>query len=71
MASTQQQWYTLFFMVAVAALTIAYDVAVYRAWGAHATISQVCLTGFEAYPVLLLIVVFALGVLIGHLALPQ
>lgn len=64
------QWITLVLMVAVALFLIASDVWLMSNRGVNATYSRVSAHFLDQYPVALVVVVFALGVLIGHVLLP-
>ncbi len=71
MDENQAQWVTLGFMVLVAGQVVAYDAMAWRLWGVNATISRVCLRISTDWPVVSVIAVFAIGICIGHVFLPQ
>lgn len=64
------QWITLTLMVAVAAFLIASDVFLARRYGTHATYSGFLARLFDQYPVILVVAIFAAGVLVGHVLMP-
>lgn len=64
------QWITLCLMLAFALSIIASDVWLMSSRGANATYSRVTATLLDQYPVALVVVVFAIGVLVGHVLLP-
>lgn len=70
MDDVQRQWLTLSLMVAVAAFVIASDVWLTKVHGVQATYSRVAANLLDQYPVALVVVVFAAGVLVGHILLP-
>lgn len=65
------QWITIGFLVAVALTMIAYDVAVAWLVGHHATISTALLRFSLDHQIIVPIVCFAAGLLVGHIFLPQ
>jgi hypothetical protein len=69
MTSPQAQILTLFFLAAVTALVIGYDVVIIRAAGPDASISRV-LGRLLELPSAFVVFVFWLGVLVGHVWLP-
>jgi acid phosphatase family membrane protein YuiD len=69
MSTVQAQWLTLFFLAAVTALIVTYDVLVIRAYGPDASISRVLARLLEM-PSAFVVFVFWLGVLVGHVWLP-
>lgn len=66
----QAQWVTLAFVIAMTAIVIGYDILAIRSWGVDASISRVVRRLFGASPTLFAVVVFWLGLLIGHIWLP-
>jgi hypothetical protein len=70
MDNVQRQWVTLGLMILFAAAIIASDVWLMKAHGVRATYSMVTADLLDRYPVALVVVVFGLGVLIGHILLP-
>lgn len=64
------QWVTLALMIAVAVFVIASDVILLRLFGPDATYSRVSGRIFDAHPVALVVAIFAVGVLVGHVLLP-
>lgn len=71
MNPNQIQWVTVGFMTMTAMSIIGYDLMIWRVFGVEATVSRVWLRAHQAYPVISLVMVFALGVLVGHFFLPQ
>ena len=69
MTTPQAQWLTLFFLLAVSAAVIGYDVLIIRACGANASISRV-LGRLLELPSAFVVFVFWLGVLVGHVWIP-
>ena len=69
MTTPQAQWLTLFFLAAVTALVIGYDLLIVRAAGPDASISRV-LGRLLELPSAFVVFVFWLGVLVGHVWLP-
>jgi hypothetical protein len=69
MTSPQAQILTLFFLAAVTALVIGYDVLIIRTAGPDASISRV-LGQLLELPSAFVVFVFWLGVLVGHVWLP-
>jgi len=65
------QWVTIGFLVFLAAEVVAYDALAWHLWGVDATISRVCLRISTDWPVVSVIVVFAIGIIIGHVFLSQ
>jgi hypothetical protein len=63
--------YTALVLVAVVVGLIIYDAVSYALGGNQDTISVVCLTMADRYRGFTTIVAFAVGVLFGHLFLPQ
>jgi hypothetical protein len=70
MTSAQAQILTLFFLAAVTALVIGYDVFIIRTAGPDASISRV-LGQLLKLPSAFVAFVFWLGVLVGHVWLPS
>lgn len=67
---TWQSW-TALLLVILLVLVIVYDAVTYALGGNQATISQVCLSIANEYRGFSTIVGFVVGVLFGHLFLPQ
>lgn len=65
------QEYTALFILAVFVGVIGYDLFAYVRWGNEATISRVCLETANHYRGFAILAAFAVGVLFGHLFLPQ
>lgn len=61
---------TLLFIVGVTCIILAYDVAVFYAWGRDATISRIVTVSFRAWPILCPLLCVWIGILIGHWAFP-
>ena len=70
MTTPQAQWLTLFFLLAVTAAVASYDLLIIRAAGPDASISRVLGRLLER-PVCLAVAVFWIGVLVGHVWLPN
>jgi hypothetical protein len=70
MNEVERQWLTLALMVSIAAFIIASDVWLTKFYGVNSTYSRVAAGLFDRYPVALVVVVFAIGVLIGYTLLP-
>jgi hypothetical protein len=70
MTRIEAQWLTLAFIIAVTAAVLAYDVWVIRTHGVEASISRVVAHLAVRWPVLLPVLAFALGVMVGHVILP-
>lgn len=64
------QWITLSLMIAVAAFVIASDVFLATRYGTHATYSGFLARLYDQYPVILVVSIFAVGVLVGHVLMP-
>ncbi len=60
---------TLLFIIGIALLVIAYDVAIQRVWGQEPTISRMMQQIFRWCPILQPILWFSMGVLVGHIFL--
>jgi hypothetical protein len=71
MTSIKAQWLTLFFLIAVTVLVIGYDVLIITAFGPDASISRVLSKLFGRWPTVAIAVVFWLGILTGHVWLPN
>ena len=69
MSRVQAQWLTLAFILAMAAITIGYDVWTCEVNGVNSTISRVCKRAFTASPVAFASFCFGLGVYVGHVFL--
>ena len=71
--NTNLTWsgYTALGLVALLVLVIAYDAVTYALGGNQDTISVVCLDIADRNRGFAIIVAFAVGVLFGHLFLPQ
>jgi hypothetical protein len=70
MTTPQGQWLTLFFIAAMTALVIGYDLLIIRAVGPDASISRVM--GRLLEPGLLFpALAFWVGLILGHLWLPS
>lgn len=65
------QWITLVFLVLMTGLVVAYDVAINRFVGEHATISRVMLRCSLDHPLVTPVIIFAVGITIGHILFPQ
>lgn len=65
------QTVTALLMVAITVILIGYDLIAYSIGGNAAIISQVCLRTAEQHRGFVILVGFAVGVLFGHLFLPQ
>ena len=70
MTTHQAQWLTLFFLITVSAVVIAYDVWIIRGYGPDASISRV-LSRLLELPSAFVVFVFWLGVLVGHVWIPS
>lgn len=70
MTPLQAQWLTLAVVVVLTAAVVGYDLAIIVAHGPDASISRVLARLFGRWPILLAVVLFWLGVLVGHLWLP-
>ena len=64
------QWITLCLMITFALSIIASDVWLMSSRGANATYSRVTASLLDQYPIALAVVIFAIGVLVGHILLP-
>jgi uncharacterized BrkB/YihY/UPF0761 family membrane protein len=71
MTSVEAQRLTLLFLIAVTVLVIGYDVLIVRAAGPDASISRVLCKLFGRWPAAAIAVVFWLGILTGHVWLPN
>jgi hypothetical protein len=71
MTSQQSEWLVLALLVALTAALIAADVALYQLHGADATVSRVVRRWIERYPSVILGLIFAAGVFVGHVWLPD
>ncbi len=60
---------TLLFIIGITLIVIAYDVAIYRAWGQEPTISRMFQRIFRWLPILQPIMWFSFGVFVGHVFL--
>ncbi len=60
---------TLLFIIGIAMVIVAYDIAIYYTWGQEPTISRMFQRVFRWCPILQPILCFALGVLVGHVFL--
>ena len=69
MTTTQAQWLTLFFLLAVSTAVVGYDLLIIRAAGPAASVSRV-LGRLLELPSAFVVFVFWLGVLVGHVWLP-
>ena len=69
MTSPQAQLLTLFFLAALTASVVGYDLLIIRAAGPDASISRV-LGRLLELPSAFVVFVFWLGVLVGHVWLP-
>jgi hypothetical protein len=69
MTSPQAQLLTVFFLAALTAAVIAYDLLIIRAAGPDASINRVLGRPLELPPAFV-VFVFWLGVLVGHVWLP-
>ena len=69
MTTPHAQWLTLFVLLAVSAAVIGYDLAIIRFVGPEASVSRVLGRLLEPRSALL-VFVFWLGVLVGHVWLP-
>jgi hypothetical protein len=58
-------------MLAITALAVAADVWLYQTYGADGTFSRVCRRAFQRWPSLYVGLVFWMGVLVGHIWLPE
>jgi hypothetical protein len=70
MTTQQAQWLTLFFLAAITAAVIGYDVLIIRVAGPDASISRV-LGSLLELPSAFVVFVFWLGVLVGHVWIPS
>ncbi len=70
MTTPQAQFATLFFVVGMTCVILAYDVAAFYAWGRHGTISMAVTRAFRAWPVLCPLLCVWIGILIGHWCFP-
>jgi hypothetical protein len=61
---------TACFIGFVVVITIGYDVWVFRAFGPNATISRVCGTLFQQYPLTFAWVLIGIGLYLGHAHIP-
>jgi hypothetical protein len=69
MTTSQTQWLTIGFLLAVSLVVITYDVIIIRAAGPDASISRV-LGRLLELPSAFVVFVFWLGVLVGHVWVP-
>ncbi len=65
------QWMTLAFIILMITIVVAYDVAVNHLCGPHATISRALLRFSLDHQIVVPIVCFTAGVIVGHIFLPQ
>jgi hypothetical protein len=70
MTTPHAQWLTLFFLAAVTALVVGYDLLIIRAAGPDASISRVLGWLLVRWPLTAVALLFWLGLLIGHVWLP-
>jgi hypothetical protein len=70
MTTVQAQWLTLVFLLAVFVLIIGYDLLIIRACGPDASISRVVGRFLARWPQAAIVLLFWLGLLIGHVWLP-
>lgn len=70
MSQVAQQWLTLSLIVAIATFVVVSDVWLIRYRGVEASYSWVVANLLDSYPILLVVVVFAAGVVTGHCLLP-
>jgi hypothetical protein len=70
MSTVQGQWLTLFFLAAVTALVLGYDLLIIRAAGPDASVSRVVGRFLARWPLTAFALLFWLGLLIGHVWLP-
>jgi uncharacterized BrkB/YihY/UPF0761 family membrane protein len=70
MSTVQGQWLTLFFLAAVTVLIVGYDLLIIRACGPDASVSRVLGRLFGRWPQAAIVLLFWLGLLIGHVWLP-
>jgi hypothetical protein len=69
MTTSQTQWLTIGFLLAVSLVVIVYDVIIIRAAGPDASISRV-LGRLLELPSAFVVFVFWLGMLVGHVWVP-
>ncbi len=62
---------TPIFMIIVLLIVIFYDILAYVMSGNDATISNICLETAEKYKYFTILVTLAVGILLGHLFVPQ
>jgi hypothetical protein len=70
MTRIEAQWLTLAVIIGVTAAVLSYDAWVIRWYGPDASISRVVAHLGARWPVLLPVLAFALGVMVGHVILP-
>jgi hypothetical protein len=71
MNEVRTQWLTVAVLVGLVVEVILLDVLLARTFGVSATFSRTSAWLFERWPILYPIFVFAVGVLVGHIGLPQ
>jgi hypothetical protein len=71
MTPQQAEFVALFFLVAVVGAAVVLDVWLYKVHGAPCTISRVCRRWIDRHPSIFLGLVFAAGVFVGHVWLPE
>jgi hypothetical protein len=67
----KMQWLTVAVLVGLIVEVVLLDVLLARTFGVEATFSRVSALLFERWPIIYPVLVFALGVLVGHIGLPQ
>lgn len=70
MTTAEAQWITVAIMLFVIAALIVGDFFLIRSFGTEASISYVVGIGFQRYPLLLAVALFAAGCFFGHAHLP-
>ncbi len=70
MTTQEAQWLTLFFLAAVTAAVLGYDLLIIRAAGPDASISRVVGRLLARWPLTAFALLFWLGLLVGHVWLP-
>ncbi len=70
MTSAQSQWLVIAFCLAMTSVVIAFDVCLYHAYGPDSTFSRAARRVFHQYPMVPIVIVFWLGLLVGHILLP-
>lgn len=68
--AVREQWLTLIILIGIVLEVILIDICLAKTYGVNATFSRVLSLLFDKYPISLPVVVFAVGVLIGHVLLP-